>query len=223
MDSTDNPVEQVAPAADQAQAEQVVPTEEGTNAPEVVSDKEEKLYAGKFKSPEDLEHSYEESQRKLTQLAQEKADLERAQFQQAPEQGYAPETPQLDPDSAAAVRAMMRQERELDKAREFEVKHADELKDRLLAATTKDIMAEARSMNVYKDPEVALAEAKGLLDARIRPQIKEAQVAGVKEGEEISRQKGEMSAIGESQKPQEVDVDKLSAEEMRKYYNIPRI
>lgn len=221
-DDKNTQVEQVAPVNDEAQAEQVVTTEEVATPPQVAEEKEEKLYAGKFKSTDDLEKSYSESQSKLTQLAQENATL-RQISQQVPEEGYA-ETPQLDPDSAVAVKAMLRQELQSElearKAQEFATKHAEELKDRLLSATVRDIIREQNSQGQMVDQEVAFAEAKKLLDARMKPIQKEAQIEGVKEGEELNRKKGELGNVGDTGERSKVDPAKLSTKEFAKYHGL---
>jgi len=223
QDDKDTPVKPVAPVDDSAQAEQVATTEEVATPPQVAEEKEEKLYAGKFKSTDDLEKSYTESQSKLTQLAQENATL-RQISQQVPEEAIAPEIPQLDPDSAAAVKAMLRQELQLElearKSVEFAQEHADKLKDPLLSARTRAIIAESNAVNQYIDPKVALIQAEKELDARIKPIVKEAQAEGMKEGEELTRNKGQLGAVGESGKQPDVDPDKLSAKEYAKYHGL---
>jgi hypothetical protein len=218
-DDKNTPVEPVAPANDSAQAGQVTPTEESVTPPQVAEDKEEKLYAGKFKNPEELEKSYEESQKKLTQLAQEKSALEQL-TRQVPQEGYVPETPYLDPDSALAVDRLVEQKLEQRKSQEFAAKHADELKDPLLAARTSAIIKETNLRGGYVDPEVALVQAKQELDARIKPELKQAQAQGVEQGQELAQKKGELGAVGETGQRSKVDPNKLSSKEFAKYHGL---
>ena len=227
-DEVENPTTPVAPEVSETQPEQAAPADESANAPSVPEEKEE-LILGKFKNQDDLVRSYQELEQKTTKTAQENAEVRRMLGEmnsQVPEMANAPEVPQLDPDSAAAVKAMLRQELQSEfetrKANEFARKHADELKDRLLRATVQDIMSEARANQVYKDQEEALAEAKSLLSERIKPIQKEAQIEGVKQGEDLAQKKGEMGAIGESGPRPKVNPDDLSAEDYAKTLNIPR-
>lgn len=227
MDTENTPVDPVAPESNENQSEQAVAAE-ATNSPEVASDQEEKLYAGKFKSPEDMEKSYQELQSKFTKTAQEKAELERlALSQQEPEQ--ANEAPYLDPDSAAAVRQLFREEQarlaeqaEMKKSLEFERKHADELQDKVLSGTVLRIMQEARQNQTYLEQEDALAQAKELLDSRIKPQVREAQIQAEKVGSNIAQKKAELGRIGETPSSQKIDPKELSADEYAKYFNLPR-
>jgi len=80
------PVE--APPAEQPK-EEPKPPEPPKEAPPAV----EKMYAGKFKSPDELEKSYLEAQKKLTQLAQEKSELEKKALA-VPPAPPPPKTPQ---------------------------------------------------------------------------------------------------------------------------------
>jgi len=66
----------------------------------------EKVYAGKFKSPDELEKSYLEAQKKLTQLAQEKSELEK-KVAAPPPPPPVPKTPeQLAQEKAEADRIL---------------------------------------------------------------------------------------------------------------------
>lgn len=230
MDTENTPVPEVAPQTDENQSEQVASTEEA-NSPEVASDQEEKLYAGKFKSPEDMEKSYTELQSKFTKTAQEKAEIERflQNSQQAPEEANYDPNHGLDPESAAAVKALFLQEQsrlaeqaEIRKAREFEEKHADELSDKVLSGTVLRLMQEARQNQTYLDQETALAQAKELLDSRIKPQVKEAQIQAEKVGSNIAQKKAELGRIGETPSNQKMNPEDLSSDEFAKYLNIPR-
>jgi hypothetical protein len=226
-DEVDTPIEPVAPVADETQSEQAAPAEESANTPAVVADKEEKLYAGKFKSPEDLEHSYEESQRKLTQLAQEKAELEKMR-QQVPDEGYA-DIPQLDEESAKAVRLLVRQEREQEKIQEirektnrFIAEHQQELSDDVLAGTLGRLINKAEGLGQPINHEALLQEAKSMLDARLKPMVKQAQIQTEQDVAKISQDKARMGQIGTTPSSSLVDEESLSADDWAKLHNIPR-
>lgn len=85
-ESMAKPAPEPTPAAEAAAPVEATPPP----APPVAAP--EKVYAGKFKTPEDLEKSYQELERKLTQTSQEKAELSRRQSE-APPPPAAPKTP----------------------------------------------------------------------------------------------------------------------------------
>ena len=209
--------------------EGVATSETATDSPTTAVETEEKLYAGKYKSPEELEKAYIESQSKMTQIAQEKANLERMS-QQVPDEANAEEVPQLDPTVVPALdswlgnrfEGMYAQRRENEKAQDFESKHAVELKDRLLRATTKDIIQEANAKGERIDQEAALNQAKKELENRSKPQVTEAKEEGFKEGHELAKAKTQAGAVGSSRDKGTIDPSKLSAKEFAEYYNIPR-
>jgi len=82
------------------------------------------------------------------------------------------------------------------------------------------LMQEARQNQTYLDQEEALSTAKKMLDERIKPQIKQAQAQGAEQAETIAKQKGQLSAVGESGKRQEINPNDLSPEEFKKYYGL---
>jgi hypothetical protein len=227
METKNTPATEVAPQEGETQSEQVVDTEKSTDSPEAVSDQEEKLFAGKFKSVEELEKSYQELQPKFTRTAQEKAELER--ILQSSQQTPAEVTPDLDPEVVPALDKWYSDRRnkeiqagEIARAREFKAKHADELTDPVLDGTVLRLMQEARQNQTYLDQEDALAQAKKLLDERIKPQVREAQIQGEKEAMGIAQKRAEFGKIGETTKSQKMNPDELSADEFAKYFNIPR-
>ena len=103
---------------------------------------------------------------------------------------------------------------------EFQQKHADKLKNPLLARNVAGIIRESNARGIPIDQEVALAQAEKELEAMSKPQLKEAQAAGVKEGETLTRQKGELGAVGETGKLPELNPDELSSEEYAKYHGL---
>ena len=223
--------------ATEIQSDQVSePKSDITPAP--VADKEEKI-AGVFNSEQDLDNAtvsldtkiadYKAKQAEFTRLAQEKANLERTS-QQVPDEANAEEVPQLDPTVVPALdswlgnrfEGMYAQRRENEKAQDFESKHAVELKDRLLRATTKDIIQEANAKGERIDQEAALNQAKKELENRSKPQVTEAKEEGFKEGHELAKAKTQAGAVGSSRDKGTIDPSKLSAKEFAEYYNLPR-
>jgi hypothetical protein len=92
-ESMAKPAPEATPPAEAKPAEATPPTAPPVAAPE-------KVYAGKFKTPEDLEKSYQELERKLTQTSQEKAELARKASEVPP-----PPPPQKTPQQVAADEA----------------------------------------------------------------------------------------------------------------------
>jgi hypothetical protein len=152
-------------------------------------------------------------------LAEENAWL-RSQQVQAPV-----ETPELDPDSARAVNIMVEQKIEERRTREFIAKHGAELKqDRMLDYLVRGRMDEKRRAGILFDHETELSEAKELLEARLKPAVKEATQTGFQEGQQIAQQKEQTSGVGNTNyKAPALDDSQLSSEEYKKKYNIPVI
>lgn len=219
MADEETQVEPAAPVNDEAQAEQAAPAEEGANAPETAEDKAEKVYAGKFKSVEDLEKSYEELQSSFTRERQTMAQ-EREQVPGQAIQPPADETLDLDPTVVPALDRWYAERREREKANEFARRHAEELKDPILAGTVQRLIQEGSVNQKYVDQEEALATAKKLLEERVKPQVKEAAAQGIEQGQEIARKKGELGAVGESGPRPKVNLDELKAEEFAKYHGL---
>jgi len=137
-----------------------------------------------------------------------------------------PDLPQLEPDSDLAVRAAAREEfnREYSriKAAEFEQRNADDLKDPLLASLTANLLFEERQKgNPYPDPDRALQNAKKMLEERLKPQIKKAELEGFKKGEDLTQKKGELGPVGEQGPRPKINLENLPAEEYAKKLNLP--
>jgi hypothetical protein len=134
-------------------------------------------------------------------------------------------TPQLDPESEAGVRAVARQEWDEIQRQSFLNKHGAELsKDPILAGTVRELIARENAQGRMADRESVLAQAKEMLDKSIKPVVKEAQTTAFREGQEKAILKGQTGAVGStSYKEPSLDDSQLSAEEMRKKFNVPRI
>ncbi len=223
-DEKDTATPEVAPQADGTQPEQVASTKKEAQAPETAKETaEEKLYAGKYKSVEEMEKAHEELQSKFTKTAQEKAELERLSGQ-VPEEGYPPTEPsELDPAVVPALDNWYQDRREREKAAEFARKHTEELKDPVLSGTVQRLITEANFNNKQLDQEEALTQAKKLLDERIKPQVKEAQTQGEQEGAKIAQEKAKLGSVGETPTSEKFDESKLTADEWAKYKNLPRV
>ena len=231
QDEADNLAEQEAPVKDETNNEQVAPTDESANSPEVPAEKEE-LILGKFKSQDDLVKSYQELEQKTTKTAQEKAQLEqylREISSQEPQQTANTDIPGLDPEVVPALdkwyedrRLREVQEEEIKKARALQERHADELKDPALSGIVLKLMSEARANQSYLDQEEALAQAKSLLDERVKSKVKEALTQGEATGAKIAQDRAKMGNVGETAPAQKINPDELSADEYAKYYNLPR-
>ena len=227
---TENTLQDPQATDTETQSAQVVEPEESTDSPAAAAETEKKLYAGKYESVEDMEQAYVESQSKMTQLAQEKANLERASRQVPVNEANAEEVPQLDPTVVPALDSwlanrfedMYGKRREVDKAKEFEKTYADDLKDPFVRARTRDLIIEANSKNEYIDQTDALKTAKKELEQRSNPQVKEAKEQGFQEGHELAKAKAQVGAVGESKAKGKTDLSKLTAAEFAEYYNLPR-
>ena len=164
---------------------------------------------------------FKEINDKYKTLEEMVAPIIQAQNAQPQQSAMSNEIPQLDDDSTQAVRALINKEWENKKAEEFVRKHMDDLKDPVLTGTIQRVIAEANAKNEYIDQEDALAQAKKLLDERIKPQVQKAQTEGVEEGQEVARKKQQAGAIGDnSQGKTKVEPDKLSAKEFAEYYGL---
>lgn len=131
--------------------------------------------------------------------------------------------PELDPDSARAVEAIVEQRIEAYRAAEFARKHADELKDPILYSRVAGIIRESNAKNQAIDQEEALSQAKKEIEARLAPQVKDAKSEGFTEGQEIAQQKQKLGAVGDVNKVSpKVDPSQLSAKEYAEYFGLPR-
>jgi hypothetical protein len=144
-----------------------------------------------------------------------------ANVQPPVEQPYVPE---LEEESARAVKQTVLSTVEEIRAAEFERKHADELKDPLLSSRVQAIIRENNSKGQVIDQEAALSQANKELEARINPAIKQAKQDGVKAGQETAHAKEQAGAVGDTNRPKvDVDPSGLSAEEYAKYYGLKRL
>jgi hypothetical protein len=205
----------------ETQSAQVAETETSDNTPAAPADKAEQKpekILGKFETQEDLTKAYTELEKQFTEKRQTEKQTER---QAIPDLANTP--PTLDPEVLPALDSWYAQRRELEKAQEFERRHPELKEDRLLKATVKDVISEVNSRGEMIDQEDALATARDLIAKSITPQAKEAEKQGFQEGQEVARAKEQSAAIGISGKREPVDQSKLSAKELEKYLNIPRL
>lgn len=215
LDDENNVTNEVAPQEDTTQIEQAPDADESEQSPaasEAPADNED-LIGGKFKSPEDLLNAYQELERQNTRLSQGRA----AQEQQPvlppfPSQQQTPAF--FEPESQQALNAWYAVQRENERNADFVRRHAEELKDPVLAGTVRRLIDEANSQRRLLDQEDALAQAKDLLDKRLQPQVKEASKDALQEGQELARRKAQAAAIGEtSVKSPQKDESQMSSSE----------
>lgn len=221
MDEENNLTPEVAPQETETPIEQVADTEESAQSPVDSTDKED-LILGKFKSQEDLAKAYKELESQHTRERQ----MAKQAAQVVPEDVPAP----FDPDTAKALdnwytqrRIAEQHQQELVKAQKFEASHAKELEDPLLRGAVSTLIKDENAQGKYLEPEEALSRAKALLDARLKPQIKEAQTQGFEEGKELAQKKQAAGAIGGTKTTIQTDEAQLSASEYAKLHNLPRV
>lgn len=220
MNDTENtPVIEVAPQSNEAQSAQEATPDVVATPPEAAQATEERLFAGKYKSAEDMEKAYLESQSKMTQLAQEKAKLESQQVQndllQPVETGF-------DEESVNLVKSIYAQERERERVSEFVTKNAEKLADPVVRGAVKEIIAEARNSGQYIDQNEALRLAEVQIEARLSKKVNEAKAIGEKEGLEVAAKKEQLGGIGTTAGKSEVDTSKLSSKEFAEYHQLNR-
>lgn len=120
--------------------------------------------------------------------------------------------------------ARKEQEQEARRAAKFVEKHAEDLKDPVVARLTKAIIAEANSVGQRIDQEEALAQAKAELDQRFKPQVQQAEAKAVEEGQELAKRKQQAGAVGTTTTPNSaVSDDQLTAAQWAEKHNLPRI
>lgn len=212
----------VQPATEiETPAEQVVATAEVTDAPDTASDKEEKLLAGKFKSVEDLEKSYQELQSEFTRTRQ----AERVTDEQVPEYVPSPvetDLSQYNEEDVRVIQNLAQQALVKEKIADFYDRHGDELrKDSLLAAAVERKMRNMASRGTRINPDIAYNQAKSELEERLQIKTQVAKEEGLQEGKQIAKTKEQLGAVGETSRVEEVSDDQLSATELKKKYNIP--
>lgn len=218
MDTENTPVDEVDPQETETQSEQVTTTDEVEQSPpETAEDKDEEMIPVS---------RYKELQSKFTRTAQENAELRKFYEQnQEAETAY----PDLDPEAAKAVLKLVREEQrkaatkaEVEKAKRFAEKHAEELQDPVLSGTVMRLISEAQASGNYLDQEDALSQAKQLLDARIKPQAEKAKKEGLVQGTDLAQKRAELGKVGDTPTSQKLDPNELTADEYAKYFNLPR-
>jgi len=163
---------------------------------------------------------FHEVNSKAKQLEEENAWLKSQVAPPAPSN-----VPQLDPEVEPAVRMAARMEWDEMERQKFVAKHKEELDSNLaLAGTIREIMARENAAGRMADRETVYLQAKKVLEQQINPAVKEAKTEGFKEAQEKAVLKTQAGAVGDTNyKAVEADDKDLTAEEMRKKYNIPRI
>lgn len=227
MDTENTPEVEVAPQTEGTQSEQVASTETEATPPQA-AEETEKLYAGKYKSAEEMEKAYIEAQSKMTQLAQEKSILEKMteRVSERVSERVAPvEEASFEPETEQAVRAAARKEWDEMERQKFLAKHGEELKENpVLAGTVRELIARENNAGRFADRESVLQQAKEMLEKQIKPVVKEAQTQGFKEAQQKAQLKNQAGAVGNTNYKEPVlDDSSLSAEELRKKFNVPRI
>lgn len=135
------------------------------------------------------------------------------------------DVPQLDPDSEAGVRAVARQEWDEMNRQNFINKYGNELKtNKPLDTIVRGLISQNSGPGRVIDREGILADAKKMLEETMKPAVKVAQTEGFKEGQDKAVLKGQTGAVGStSYKEPVLDDKQLSASELAKKYNVPRI
>ena len=135
------------------------------------------------------------------------------------------DSPGLDPESEKAVRATARKEWDEMQRQLFVDKHKAELSnDPILAGTVRELIARENAQGRLADRESVLEQAKKMLDETRKPVAKEAQAKGFQEGQQKAILKNQSGAPGStSYKEPQLDDSSLSAEELRKKFNVPRV
>lgn len=127
--------------------------------------------------------------------------------------------PELDPESASAVRMLVAEERELERAAEFAERHAKDLENPFIRDRVRGLIVEANRGGRRMDQFKALEQAKQEFSQLVKPEVEQ----GVQEGQELGRKKLEASAVGTTTTPAEkVDDSQLSASEFAAKHGIPR-
>lgn len=209
-----------------AQNAEAAPAESGAITPSPAEEiREEKLYAGKYKTVEALEAAHQELQRNFT-VSRQTAATPPVPTPQVP-----PTTATFDQETEVGIKSIVEQKLAEEKSRDEATKamawaqqHEEELKDPLLRAAVAQEIREANGRNEYMDRDVALANAKEALEARLSTRIDDAKKEVTEENKQLSRQKQLAGAVGGTSKANpDVNPDDLSAEEYAEFYNIPRV
>jgi hypothetical protein len=216
MEDVENtPTNEVAPQEVETQSEQPATGEQVADAP---------APAQADTAKEDYESRYKEVQSFATKTAQENAELRRILEEQQREAEQPTDVPELDPTVVPALDKFFEQKyqarRQAEKAQEFVARHREELVDPILDG---QVRREIALQGNQVDYESALQKAKQNLDARFKTQIQEAQKAGIKEGQQVARNKELAGAVGDTQTRVVTDDSQLSADDFAKKHNIPRV
>jgi hypothetical protein len=138
------------------------------------------------------------------------------------------EVPELDPDSALAVKHLLKQELESQlaeqKVAEFRAKHGAKLqKDEMLSIAVEREMRKQQAEGQLIDPEKAMQDAEKLLNERMKPMQEQAKAEGVKEGQDVAKTKQQLSAVGEPVKVEAKEDSELTSAELANKYNLPYV
>lgn len=235
------PIEQGAAPDPAATSDQEIPTDNGDDTGAV--DDQPRLFAGKFKSPEDMEKAYQELERSYHQERQARSQEREQQApeqQTPPSQGY--EIPAVKVDDLPfdedtlkgldtyfqrrmeAERTTQSLQTETQKVEKFFEGHREELvSDPVLRGTIQTLIKDANSQGQYLDHEDAYNQAKNLLNQRVKPMADQARTEGVEEGKELTKTKQQLGGVGPTNKSQpQPNEDDMSFDEYVKYHNIPR-
>lgn len=143
-----------------------------------------------------------------------------------PEPTYEPqhEVADLDPESAAAVERLFQKKLAQERVEDFITREGSKLEsDPLLDAAFRKEMLTQQQSGKRIDPDTALKNATALIESRLKITTEKAKDEAVTEAKDAALKKEQLGAVGESGKQPEVDPSKLSAAELAKYLNIPRV
>jgi hypothetical protein len=162
--------------------------------------------------------------KEVNDQVKELKDMVAAMSQPQQRQEVQEDYPDLDPDSAKAVQRQARQVYEQQEQARFESRYAKDFdKDPLLKGAFLVEVQNKMAKGEYIDRETVLEQAKQTLEERLNSRSQVAKEAGVKEGQDIAKTKQQLAAVGETAKQPEVDPDKMTASELAKHMNIPRV
>jgi len=219
VENNANPQE-VAPQENSTQNEQVVTTEEVTQAPVAQTDKVD--IPEKFQNEDgtaDVNKILESNKELESKFTKSRQPEQRPTTEQVPARKATQANP-FDNETTQGVENLVAKGIENAKAREFEQKNVKDLKDPMIYGTTARLIQEAGQRGEYLGQEDALSQAKEMLSERIKPATKEATAKGVAEGKEIAKKKEQAQAIGQTGKHADVNPDDLSAEEFAKHHGL---
>jgi hypothetical protein len=218
-------VPQVAPAGEEAQIETPAGGEIPENAPAPIeADKEEKVYAGKFKSPDELEKAYKELQSSFTKARQRPAEPV------VPVVNEPTSVEHFDRETQESLNRWYSEQRraemaaaEESKVAAFVEKHKDDLSDEIVDGLVRKYIADARAEGKYLEQEQALQMAKEKVATGVKPQLEQAKSEGLEEGRNISKTKEELGAVGSPASKMKIDPSQLSAKEFAEYHGLKKM